>query len=182
MQLGEIVKELRTRNSLTLKALAERVKKAGGKTVPWQSLQQLELKPDTSPRFLPALAAAFGKTVEELLAWRPGMPELGSNSGQRIADPEELSPGLMASRFKHDIDQMRITLLAMLDVFSATIPGAADDLLNRLEFAVPEEYAQRGFHARVLSVLKNLAQKQEAARAASLPPATRGPSPRKRPS
>lgn len=82
MKLGEIVAKLRTANNWGTPELARRATACGDKKVSYQTIQQLEEKPDTSPRSLPQLAGAFGKTVEELLAWRPGMPPFGPNTGK----------------------------------------------------------------------------------------------------
>lgn len=51
----------------------------------YQHIQNLETKPDLSPRYLPELAAAFGKTVEELRYWKEGDPVLGPHKGAGAA-------------------------------------------------------------------------------------------------
>lgn len=88
MQLGEIVLALRTANGWSQQQLAANITRVLGKKVNWQSIQQLEAKPNTRPRYIIELAGAFGKTVEELRAWRPGMPNYGGNraSAGRISD------------------------------------------------------------------------------------------------
>ena len=71
---------LRQRNGWTLEELAAKVRRAGAKNVRHQHLQQLEARPNTSPRYIIELAMAFEKSVEELRAWEPGQPELGPKS------------------------------------------------------------------------------------------------------
>lgn len=78
--LGEIVRLLRQRNGWTLEELAGKVRRAGAKNVRHQHLQQLEARPNTSPRYIVELAMAFEKSVEELRSWEPGQPELGPSA------------------------------------------------------------------------------------------------------
>lgn len=91
--LGENVSALRAGNRWTLSELANRVRRAGAPKVQHQHLQQLESKPHTHPRYIVELAAAFGKTVEDLHDWEPGMPMYGPNSAHshqpRVADTRE---------------------------------------------------------------------------------------------
>lgn len=84
MKLGNIVAALREATGWGTPEVARRATACGHKRVSYQQIQQLEEKPDRSPSYLPQLAAAFGKTVEELLAWRPGMPAEGPNSGSTL--------------------------------------------------------------------------------------------------
>lgn len=90
--LGETVAALRVANNWSLQELAARVNQAGAQNVRYQHIQQLESKPDTSPRYLVELARAFGKTVEELRQWDEGMPPYGPHDTQRkplfIREPE----------------------------------------------------------------------------------------------
>src|SRR5690242_1623650 len=64
--LGQTVAQLRTANGWSMQELAARVRQAGARNVQYQHIQQLESKPAMSPRYVVELAAAFGKTVEEL--------------------------------------------------------------------------------------------------------------------
>lgn len=50
----------------------------------FQHIQNLEKKPNLSPRYLPELAAAFGKTVEELREWKDGDPVFGHHKNVRL--------------------------------------------------------------------------------------------------
>lgn len=104
--LGETVAQLRAANRWSLQDLAARVRQQGARSVKYQHIQNLENKPDLSPRYLPELAAAFGKTVEELRTWEDGDPALGHHPGPgagnavgrlldrayRIADEPYVSP------------------------------------------------------------------------------------------
>ena len=72
MQMGEIVSALMAQTGLTLEGVAERVRANGAPNVKYQHIQQLIEFPNRRPRYLPELAAAFGMTVEEFLAFRPG--------------------------------------------------------------------------------------------------------------
>lgn len=182
MQLGEIVKALRDAHGWGTPQLAARVSKHHDSKVSYQNIQQLEDTPGRRPRYVRALAAAFEKTVEDLYAWRPGMPIKGPNKPAKAPadDGEEMSPGLRASRFKHDIDQLRVTVLTMLDVLSASLPGTAAVLRNRLELAVAPDYAERGFHARLLDTLETMCDREVAARADLPRRASHAPSARKR--
>jgi phage repressor protein C with HTH and peptisase S24 domain len=65
----------------TLDALAAAVRRAGAPTVKYQHLQQLVKYPNRQPRYLMQLAAVFGMTVEEFMAWRPGRPLPDATSG-----------------------------------------------------------------------------------------------------
>jgi len=78
--LGENIAALRAANGWTLQELAANVRRCGAPKVQHQHLQQLEAKPNTRPRYLIELACAFGKTVEELRAWVPGMPVYGPHA------------------------------------------------------------------------------------------------------
>lgn len=81
--LGENIAALRAANGWTLQELAANVRRCGAAKVQHQHLQQLEAKPNTRPRYLIELACAFGKTVEELRVWQPGMPHYGPNGAPR---------------------------------------------------------------------------------------------------
>jgi hypothetical protein len=72
MQLGQIVAELMKQEGLSLSGVAERVRAQGAHNVKHQHIQQLIEFPNRRPRYLPELARAFGFTVEQLMAWRPG--------------------------------------------------------------------------------------------------------------
>jgi len=124
-QLGEIVSALRTANGWTLDELASLVRRAGAKNVKHQHLQQLESKPHTRPRYIIELAAAFGKSVEELRAWHPNMPQYGhhdqSAHGVRDASPsynltdhlskEELT---MLTDYRSCTDEVQAAMRVML--------------------------------------------------------------------
>lgn len=169
MQLGEIVSKLREANGWGTPALARRIKKFGFPKIEAASIQQLEGKPDTRPRYLTGLASAFEKTVEDLYAWRPGMPILGPNKAAmtQIVPDTSLSLGLQTSRNTHEIDQLRIALVITVDYIIGTRRGAAAVLLDRLKFAIPQDYAEHGFQARLLSILQSAAEKEAAAPAAT---------------
>lgn len=72
MQLGQIVAGLMKQEGLSLAAVAERVRAQGASNVKHQHIQQLIEFPNRRPRYLPELAKAFGYTVEQLMAWKPG--------------------------------------------------------------------------------------------------------------
>lgn len=78
MKLGDIVKALRSLNGWGTPEVARRASVHGEK-VAYQKIQQLEAKPDTSPGYLPQLAAAFDKSIDDLLSWCPGLPSFGPN-------------------------------------------------------------------------------------------------------
>lgn len=79
MKLGDIVKALRALNGWGTPEVARRASEHGER-VAYQKIQQLEAKPDTSPGYLPQLAAAFEKSIDDLISWQPGMPHLGPNT------------------------------------------------------------------------------------------------------
>jgi transcriptional regulator with XRE-family HTH domain len=92
--LGTTVAALRAENGWTQQELARRITRAGTTVVRYQSVQQLENTPHMRPRYLIQLATAFGKTVEELQNWAPGMPKYGPNvraHGVREPKPDEYS-------------------------------------------------------------------------------------------
>lgn len=74
MQLGQIVGGIIKQEGLSLASVAERVRAQGATNVRHQHIQQLLEFPNRRPRYLPELARAFGFTVEQLLAWKPGDP------------------------------------------------------------------------------------------------------------
>lgn len=102
MLLGDIEKALRTKMGWGTPEVARRASR-GGQPVKYQNIQQLEAKPDTSPRYLPGLAAAFEKSVDDLLAWRPGMPALGPNTPPRVSES--------VARYETAIGYVRFPLL-----------------------------------------------------------------------
>ena len=71
MKLGEKIKILMARQRYSTRALAAEVRKAGAATVTHSAIYGLLTHPDRSISFLPELAAAFGMTVDQLLAWSP---------------------------------------------------------------------------------------------------------------
>lgn len=101
--------------------------------------------------------------------------------GPVIYSPEAQAErsALTISRLEGDIDQLRYTLLALVDWLSDSTPGAASGIRDRLRAAHPE-YSKRGFQSRLLTVLNDLAATEEATRKRPLPPAARGSSGRKR--
>lgn len=187
MQLGEIVKSLREAEGWGTPELAKRVVRAGGAKVSYQNIQQLENKPDTKPGYLIPLAKAFGKTVEELYLWRPGMRTIGPNvSPKAVREPATVygsETSQTDSKHRQEIDQLRVILLNVMDVLISNTPGAASSLLTRLQFlggAFPDpDHSDGGFHARVVSTLQNVARSDEARRRAAPEPAAPIPSRRK---
>lgn len=97
--LGNIVTELREANGWTMQELAERVQAAGAANVRYQHIQQLETKPNTSPRYIVELAAAFSKSVEELRNWMPGMAALGHHGGEAAHQIREDAPSFRAQPY-----------------------------------------------------------------------------------
>lgn len=104
MQLGAIVAGLMKQEGLSLSALAERVRAQGATNVQHQHIQQLLEFPNRRPRYLPELARAFGYTVEQLLAWKPGAPagQIQESSAVYQAMSQDMRSGLerMASTVK----------------------------------------------------------------------------------
>lgn len=75
MKLGEKVKILMSQRRFSTRALAAEVRKAGAGTVTHSAIYGLLTHPDRSISFLPELAAVFGMSVDQLLAWTPeGQP------------------------------------------------------------------------------------------------------------
>jgi len=108
-----------------------------------------------------------------------GRPEGWLDAPQGMGAKPTVAPQ-EATRSSHEIDQMRITMLAMLDVLTEMTPGAASALYDRLEIAVAPEYAEKGFHARVLSTLRNRVEREAKGLTASPPRGDHAPSRRKR--
>jgi hypothetical protein len=182
MTLAENVRALREANGWGTPALAKAVNAAGAKSVRAAHIQQLER--GTKPSYIRELAAAFGKTVDDLYNWRPGMPPMGPNDPASGAAGGKLTPELMVNRYEHDVDQLRMTLLTVLDVITAKIPGAAAVLARRLTStaeAFPDpQYGDKGFHARLVGTLRLIAQSEEAADTRVPQHASRAPSARRR--
>jgi transcriptional regulator with XRE-family HTH domain len=65
-----------------------------------------------------------------------------------------------------DIDQLRQLMLNVMDVLSASAPGAAE-LLEGLHDAVPKDYREKGFHGRALDTIQNLKKRDAKAPASS---------------
>jgi hypothetical protein len=139
MLLGDVVKALREANGWGTPQLAERVQACGGRTS-YQAIQQLEANPDRTPRYERYLAAAFGKTVEELHSWHHGLPVLGPNysatalpsdpPSARDASPASAEPAWITSSASHG------RLWRALDSAAALSPAMADSLAAMIEAAV----------------------------------------------
>lgn len=193
MPLGEVVKALRDSRGWGTARLAKAVRAQGGlaKRVASAHIQNVESK-GTRPRYIAELAATFGKTVDELLSWRPGMPTEGPNEPKpALQDATEHPEGklpmnLTIHRLEHDIDQLRTTVLNLMDVVISMTPvsGMAAELVERLETDAAAKddpsYEGKGFHARVLSTLRTIVRTQAAGASTALPYEDRGPSRRKR--
>lgn len=151
-----------------------------------------------------ALAAALNESNQTLTNWRNrnsigrGGPKLRRVTGvssdwmsEGIGEPFPDGPILYSpaslteqtSRdLRHiggDIDQLRYTVLAIVDWLSDSIPGAAVGIRERLAEAHPE-YSRKGFQSRLLTVLDELAANEAAKRKRPLPPGVPGASGRKR--
>lgn len=99
MQTGEILASLMTEHDLNLRAVADRVRAQGARNVRYQHIQQLLEFPTRRPRFLPELAAAFGLTVEQFLAYQPGSSSSVREEGAVYAasHPLGMDPEILAS-------------------------------------------------------------------------------------
>ena len=75
MSIGEKVQALITSKGWSLEEVAARVRAAGATNVKYQHIQQLLEFPNRKPRYLLELAAAFGMTGEEVMAWTPAGAE-----------------------------------------------------------------------------------------------------------
>lgn len=101
--LGKIVTRLRVGNGWSMQDLAARVRHVGAKNVRYQHIQNLENKPNTSPRYLFELAAAFGKTVEELRSWHDGLPVFGPHAPGTVAEAAPTYPRSIVSADELDL-------------------------------------------------------------------------------
>ncbi|MEN5208002.1 helix-turn-helix transcriptional regulator [Stenotrophomonas terrae] len=137
MLVGEIVSHLMESQGLTQRALAARVRANGAPNVKYQHIQQLLDIPTRTPRYLPALARAFGLTVEQFLAVD------GSEDGHYVVDepsaaygaspepskrqsqPLLLEPATLASSYQ----LVRLACKALDDSFNPEDPGDAQLVL-----------------------------------------------------
>lgn len=72
--IGQTLTALMEHHGLNLQEVARIVREAGAQNVRYQHIQHLIGRGSTVPRYLRELAAAFGMTVEQMSAWRPGDP------------------------------------------------------------------------------------------------------------
>lgn len=84
MLLGEKIAALMKARQWNFEAVAKRVRSHGAPNVRYQHIQQLVDIPGRHPRYISAMAKAFGFTVEGLERWRPGddVPEVSESVTQ----------------------------------------------------------------------------------------------------
>jgi hypothetical protein len=184
LQLAKNVRALREARGWGAPEVARRMKALGVENASATNIQNVEK--GGTPRAIVELASVFGKSVEDLYDWRPGMPTEGPNhpAPQASKPAGPLTQDQLINRLEHDVDQLRTTLWNMMDVVISRIPTVAAELKARLEVsteAQPDKnYGDKGFHARVLSTLQTIAQTQEAVGTPVPPSSNRGPSRQKR--
>ena len=143
MMLGDIVKALRESNGWGTPEVARRASKHGPTPVSYQKIQQLEAKPDTSPGYLPQLAAAFQKSIDDLLSWRPGMPTMGPNSSPETVVIATDGPLIAPT------DRSGYVRLALLDeaggMGSGVLNGDYPEVIRELAIAEWEVRRRLGF-------------------------------------
>lgn len=161
MKLGHIVKALREGNGWSLEQLAAYARKNGASAkLKHQSIQQLEKNPLTKPRFERPMAAAFGKTVEELNDWRPGMPFYGPNSGKAApvslteeGSDEDASPDLQILRLRNAVTSLRMAVGSMAVVLASSRPDEAEDVAALFRKKSPANFQDMGMGLEFLSAI-----------------------------
>lgn len=137
MLIGEIVRYLMEQQGLTQRTLAARVRASGAPNVKYQHIQQLIDIPTRSPRYLPALAKAFGLTVEQFLNVSdngiapPQVRDLTTSNGGRSSAPRSQSQSLQldASTLATSYQLVRLACIALDEHFDPEQPGDAELVL-----------------------------------------------------
>lgn len=159
MDLGDIVAALMDANGWNAPELARQVTVIRKKKTSRQNIEDVVFKRALRPRYLMELAKAFGKSAEDLVAWRPGMPTFGPNVPKPKqltveGSDDEASPELQVIRLRNAIKSLRFAVGAMATVLASTRPDEAEAVADLFEGQVDPDYADMGMGAEFLASIR----------------------------
>lgn len=165
MELKKIVAELMAAQGWNSPELARRVTAERKKKTNRQDIENVLSGASKSPRYLPSLAKAFGKSTEDLLAWRQGMPAFGPNDSSKAAagvprltvegSDEDASPELQMIRMRNAIKSLRFAVGAMATVMAGMRPDEAEAVADLFATKVDPDYADMGMGAEFLGSIRS---------------------------